>query len=103
MGFAPHTNEDVRVLLRGGKSKLPLVLGCFREKEHGQLFEYSERKWHCEEMNPEFQHCIYLQDGNKRLAKVLKTRVHVLVDEGVVETWEIKQHRKYETEWVFAT
>ena len=102
MGYAPHLNSDVRDLIRAtGESDLPLILGCFHEVEYGKLFEYSERKWHCEEMNPEMPHVIYLSDGSTRLAKVLKTRVHVLTDEDTIEVWKIKQHRKYDTDWVF--
>lgn len=98
MAFAPHTNEDAH---------LPLLLGCFTEKEYGNLFEYAERPaddrggW----MIEEFPHLVYVGGhgiGDRtRVARVLKTVAHVVTDEdaredAVVQVWGIKQHRVYD-------
>ena len=105
MAFSFHTNEDVRRELRDGviPTKLPMLLGQFREKEHGHLFEYAERRWFSDEVQPDFPHIIYVgptSGEETRLAKVLKTVAYVLTGEGEIEKWEIKNHHKYDTQWV---
>lgn len=106
MAYAPHTNTDVRHNVR-----LPLILGCFAEKETGNYFEYAVRPDEGIDFAPDCPHIVYVTnpitgvDHGFRYAKVLKTVAWIAVDEdengdAVYEKWEIKQHRNYDTEWV---
>lgn len=83
------------------------VSGSFIEKDHGKTFEYTD--------NPEmvlhvpahggkltrFPHLIFVgpRGEETRRALVMKTCVHVVIDETdfgfIVEKWDIKNHRKY--------
>jgi hypothetical protein len=107
MAFAPHTNNVVRHQLRMGQIPTPdpLVLGCFKHRETNTLFEFAERRWHDDLFAPAACHVIYTLEG-PRLARVLKTVAHVVVDEDengpIWEHWQIKQYREYDTEWVRA-
>jgi len=104
MGYASHTNDDVRHQLVTGHnpSPLPIVLGAFIETEYGHSFEYSERRWPDDTFYPELCHVVYIGHGQTRLAKVLKTVAFVLTGEGELQKWHIKGHRFYNTEWVSA-
>lgn len=109
MAFAPHTNQDVRQQIEMGlvPSPLPLLLGQFREADHGHMFEYAERRWFSDHVAPEMPHVVYVGTSGSnsvgvvtRLAKVLKTVAYIVVDEDengnpVIEKWSIKQHRAY--------
>lgn len=98
MAHAPHTNDDVAAQARAGliPTPCPKVLGGFREADHGHWFEYAERRWPCDDIEPALPHIVYVGNGETRLAKVLKTVAFVLVDEGQIERWHIKAHRIYE-------
>lgn len=107
MGYAPHSNGDVKqqlyVLRAQGSTAptaLPLILGEFTEAEFGKRFEYAERRWFDDDMQPDFPHIVYVGDGQARLAKVLKTVAYVLTGEGEVQKWTIKMHRQFDTAWV---
>lgn len=101
MGYALHTNSDVAIQLRAGSpNPLPVLLGQFVEKEFGHTFEYSARQWADEAFHPYLQHMIYTGNGERRLAHVMKTIAYVLTGEGDLQRWEIKRHRKYETDWI---
>jgi hypothetical protein len=75
------------------------ILGQFRNAETDVLFEYSI----CPEDEIQFDDYdvkLWLRGEEFRFARVVKTRAYVVVDEAddgspVVETWIIKQHRKY--------
>lgn len=88
------------------------ILGSFREKEFGKLFEFSANP----ELtlappahggrNMEFPHLVWVTtpvegiDCGYRKAKVGKTVVHIITDEdeygrAVVEKWDIKNFVKY--------
>ena len=88
------------------------ILGGFREKEFDNFFEFSANP----ELtlappayggrNTEFPHLVWVTtpvegiDCGYRKAKVMKTVVHIIVDEDenglVIEKWDIKNFRKYE-------
>lgn len=94
--FAPYTN-DRRTPDQGR------VLGYFRNAETNAHFEYAERGeahyWR-EARADEWTHIIFTGDGT-RVARVLKTRAYIAVDEDefgrpIVERWRIKQHRQYD-------
>lgn len=94
MAYAPHTNADTR---------LPRILGCFRHRETEPYFEYALRRLDTDTrggwLAEDFPHLVYTADGD-RIAKVLKTVAHVVVNEdadgnGVVEIWPLRQHREY--------
>jgi len=76
------------------------VTGSFVNKETDVLFEYSNQvtcEWAKNEMGA--THIIFVLDG-VRFAKVLKTVVHILIDEDdsgqpVWEKWDIKKHKIY--------
>lgn len=108
MAYAPHSNDAVLHQLRCGITPTtdPLVFGSFYEKDTGNGFEYAERRHPDDSFAPEMPHIIYLNHGATRLAKVLKTVAFVVVDEDengpVIEKWQIKQHRHYDTSWVRA-
>ena len=101
MGYAPHSNTDVDNQIRAGliPPSYPMLLGSFVEAEHGNTFEYSERRWPDDNFHPEMPHMIYTADQT-RLAKVLKTVAYVLTGEGEIQKWQIKGHRIYPTEWI---
>lgn len=111
MAYAPHTNDQVLAQLRAGATPtaLPLIVGQFRNAETGVTFEFAERRWSDDDFAPDMSHVVYVGDGSveTRLAKVLKTVAFVVVDEDadgqpVIERWEIKAHRAYDTTWVRA-
>jgi hypothetical protein len=107
MSYCPHTNTDVRNRFLGGGEPLPLLLGQFCNYHAAGVFEYSERLpgQFPEDFCPDYQHVIYLIDGNVRLARVLQTVAHVVIDENdhgaVVERWKLRGHRHYPTDWVY--
>lgn len=93
MAYAPHTNADTH---------LPRLLGCFCPRDAEHYFEYAARPaddragW----LGAEFPHLVYVGGGETRIAKVLKTVAHVVVDEdgngdGVVEIWPLQHHQRY--------
>jgi hypothetical protein len=107
MGYAPHTNNDVKQQLRAlraagstAPTELPMILGEITEAEFGHSFEYAERRWFDDEVQPDFPHIIYVGDGQARLAKVLKTVAWVLTGEGEVQKWSLKKNRQFDTDWV---
>lgn len=76
------------------------IRGCFRSTESNVFFEFSacpvEEQW----AGGEFDMKVWVSDGTYRVARVMKTRVKVVVDEGpdgspVVETWVVKQRQDY--------
>ena len=72
------------------------VVGSFVHKETNAFFEYSKTspgEWGWDEG---YDHIIHLTGGEKRMADVKKTVVHVLVDGNILESWPMKQHRQYE-------
>ena len=104
MGYARHTNDDVLNQMTSGfiPSTLPMVLGQFREKEFGNVFEYGERRWPDDDFHPDLPHVIFLDNGETRLAHVLKTVAYVLTGEEKLERWMITGKRDYDTTWVRA-
>jgi hypothetical protein len=109
MSYAPYTNDDVAAQHRAGQNPtaLGLLLGQFVHKETGVRFEYSERRGFGD-VWPGITQQIFV-GGTKgpgvRLAIVKKTVVKVVVDEDanghpVWESWPIKQHSQYLTDWV---
>ena len=97
MAFAPaHTYFDQDAT----------IVGCFREKQHGNLFEFSMNDEGILSYAPEhYPHKVWVTnpldgiDQGFRYAIVRKTLAHVIVDEDegglVVETWKIKGRREY--------
>lgn len=94
MAFAPHTNDDIT-----DSNGLPRLMGYF-QVDGSSGFEYAARPaddrggW-----APEFDKLVYVSDGT-RIARVLKTRAHVVIDETsdgrpVVETWLLRAHYRY--------
>ncbi len=76
------------------------IRGCFRHSETNVFFEFStcpvDEQW----AGGEFNMKVWMSDGTFRVAKVMKTRVKVVVDERrdsgpVVETWVVKQRQDY--------
>ena len=110
MAYAPHCNDHVLQQLRCGvvPTVLPLIFGRFDCAEYSSTFEYAERRHPDDNFAPEFPHMVYVGPNGEetRLAKVLKTVAYVVVDEDdlgpVIEKWQIKQHKIYETSWVRA-
>ena len=105
MAFAPHTNTDIQ---RG--QDLPLLIGQFAVE--GNHFEYARRPaddragWAAE-----LPHLVYVGEKvghlNTRAARVLKTVAYVAIDEDeygqpILEKWDLRAHRNYPTDWVFA-
>ena len=83
MSFAPST-------------EINFTLGSFREKEFGNIFEFSGHSG-----NPDYPHRVFVDGGlSWRYAKVLKTVAYVIVDEDdggfVVQKWFTKNYRSYE-------
>jgi len=76
------------------------IIGSFTEKEHGKYFEISKAPMDVISppahggKNRLFPHAIWMSDGSFRVALVMKTVAHVIVDETrnrwVVEKWDIK-------------
>jgi len=70
------------------------VQGCFREVDTDNYFEYSEN---IDGVYEEYPHKVWVTtpnigiDHGFRYARVMKTRVKVLVDEDSEETWYFKQ------------
>lgn len=73
------------------------VVGCFRNSETDAFFEYDkDPAWKPEDG----LFGIFMSDGTKRSAKILKTVAYVAVDEDaygnpVWEKWKIKNHKMY--------
>lgn len=70
------------------------VLGWFQNKETGAWFSYDDKPLWIVENGP---HALFMSDGSKRTARVLKTVAYVAVDEDeyglpVWEKWAIKKH-----------
>lgn len=89
MAFAPHVEIGYK-----------RILGSFIEKECGHHFEFSRPR--DGEITPwaDYPVKVWVGDGNFRWARVLKTVVHIVVDEGadgqpVADRWEIKRHVLY--------
>lgn len=106
MAYAPHTNTDVHHQILNGQepTELPLILGAFRHKDTGVMFEYSERRGFGDVWPGIVQQVYVSDDGSTRLAIVKKTVAKIVVDEDanghpVWESWPIKQHREYLTSW----
>jgi len=80
------------------------IVGCFREKDHDNLFEFSVNDDYEVEFAEQFPHKVWVGDkiGNPyRYAHVLKTVAYVAVDENddgtpVIEKWSIKEWREYD-------
>ena len=73
------------------------ILGRFDEKEHGNMFEFSQNNTGMYES--EYSHLVWVADGY-RYANVLKTVAYVAVDEDadgnfIVEKWQTKNFKKY--------
>ena len=101
MGYAPHTNTDIR-----DGAVLPLILGSFIEADYGHTFEYAIRPDEGIDFAPDCPHIVYVAD-RIRYARVLKTVAYIAVDEDddgepVLQKWQLKNHRQYQTEWVRA-
>ncbi len=106
MSYAPHTNDHY-----ANGADVPLLLGQFREKEYGHIFEYAKRPDnHLDDpfgdFAPEYPHVIYT-GGELRCARVLSTVAHVVLDEAidgspVVVRWRIGSHKRYPTDWATA-
>lgn len=97
MAYAPlHTYKD-----QGDGT----IQGFFRHRETGVAFEYSLSDQIILSppahggRNREFCHRVWMSDGSYRYAQVMRTGVHIIVDETdhgwVVEYWPIHQHRQY--------
>jgi len=81
---------------------IPHLLGCFREMEHGHLFEYKSRPLDdMQHFAPTFPHLVYVgPDHSTRPALVKRTVAHVVIDEDaagqpIVVRWHIRSHRVY--------
>lgn len=94
MAFAPR-----EVMFQVGDGS---VRGCFRNAETNAFFEFSTCPVTEQWAGGEFDMKVWMSDGSFRVAKVMKTRVKVVVDEGdngpVVETWLTKQRMNYPTD-----
>ena len=76
------------------------VLGSFKHKDSGILFEYVENLEFGSGFGRAFPHKLAVLDGKEfRYAKVLTTVAYVVVDEEcgevVVEKWQLKGKREY--------
>lgn len=77
------------------------VMGQFRNAETGNYFEWFDRDdADRENFACEYAHRIFVGAGETRVARVLKSRVHVVVDEdangdAVTETWVIRGRKDY--------
>lgn len=97
MAFAPYTNNQVTP-----HNGLTLLLGSFRERDHGRLFEYAIRPNEGVDFAPDCPHIVFVGYDERRYAKVMKTVAWVAVGENddgtpVLERWELKSHRMYDT------
>lgn len=105
MAYAPHSNTDVRNALLAKLAPPPLLLGGFSGPAGGR-FEYVARDTSAEAFWTDYPHRVYVGvDGDSRVARVLKTVAHVIVDEAadgspVVERWPLRGHDIYDTKWV---
>jgi hypothetical protein len=86
----------------GPVGDVPTMLGCFRESEHGQIFEYKPRPFaDMLQFAPTMPHLVYVGSNQEtRPALIRRTVAHVVVDENpdgspVVERWTIRSHRVY--------
>ena len=75
MGYAPHTNTDIR-----NGAVLPLILGSFIEADYGHTFEYAIRPDEGIDFAPDCPHIVYVAD-RIRYARVLKTVAYIAVDD----------------------
>lgn len=90
MGYAPASTY---------KENDNTIVGCFREREFDNLFEFSVNDDYTE-FGEQFPHKLWVSDGSYRYAHVLKTVAYVSVDENddgtpKIEKWFIKNWRKY--------
>lgn len=79
------------------------IIGSFREKTKGNMFEFSENP--NLESEPEFPHLIWVStpiegvDCGYRKGEVKKTVAKIAVDEDdngyIIEKWDVKEHRVY--------
>lgn len=71
------------------------ILGGFNEADTGNFFEFSEN---IDDLYSEYPHKVWVTDAKTnidhgfRYARVMKTRVKILVDEDIEETWHFKQN-----------
>jgi hypothetical protein len=76
------------------------ILGCFTEKDYGNLFEFSvndEPDYYVK--REDYPHKVWVGDG-WRYGRVLKTVAYIVVDENAdgspeVEKWETKNYNSY--------
>ena len=70
------------------------VAGRFRELDCGNTFEFSREGLSDWDIKQGATHTVAVLDGNTRAARVLKTVVHIIVDEdengAVWEKWRVK-------------
>lgn len=77
------------------------IRGRFVAHKPRAMYEYSENRTG---MFPDFPYLVWVTqpipgiDQGYRFARVLKTRAHVLIDEGNVETWVFSSHKEYDHE-----
>lgn len=79
------------------------ILGQFREKEYGAVFEYSKATEKCPFSGYEdYNTVVWFEHGPQRFrwAKVMNTVAYIIVDEKyngepITEKWMLKNHRKY--------
>ena len=89
MSYAPYSNDH-----RG--TDQGRVLGFFHEVDFGHGFEYAERgNTYPADFFPEYQHVVFVGNGETRLANVKKTVLTLLNGDEVVEKWHIMGHRVY--------
>ena len=95
MAYAETITEHVR------RFGWPTILGQFRERDAGLTFQYAARDGsHDPAFAPDYPHMVYVdpRGGDTRIARVLKTVAHVVVDEDengpVIEHWRIDGHQR---------
>ena len=89
MSLAPYFNDR-------RNADQPLVLGCFRECDHGHLFEFAERgNLFPADFHPEMPHVIFVGHDQTRLAHVKKTVLTMVDGEEQLQKWMIKGQREY--------
>jgi hypothetical protein len=90
MAYAPYFNGN----LKEGQGR---VLGEFREKEYGRVFEYAERGSDLFPLGfePHLPHVIYVGDHQPRLGHVRKTVATILCDMDDLQKWQIRSHRAF--------
>ena len=82
------------------------IIGCFHEKDAGNLFEYSANNTGMFEEN--YPHLVWVAGADKiregmesgwRYAKVKKTVAYIIIDEDdggpILERWFLKDHNEY--------